>query len=122
MVATQRYCTERRERGDAPPGCELMMDVLVSERARRRAAAAPAKRYQLMRANKDFRAALAREQRRIQGRWPSTSAFAKARSEMRDSNEMATKIDLLLHRHGRSDQSSVPGMRVVAHPLRSATK
>jgi hypothetical protein len=63
VVAARRYC---QGRADAPR-CALYMDVIVSNVLADRRLIPPGRRYQIVRANADYRAALAREIFRIQG-------------------------------------------------------
>jgi hypothetical protein len=64
MVAVQTYCKERSE--PEARYCPLYMDVIVSNVLADTRLIPPEKRYQIVRANIDYRPALARELRRIQ--------------------------------------------------------
>jgi hypothetical protein len=63
MTAARRFC---KQRGDADR-CDRDFDVVISNALADDQLIPPLKRYEIMRVNKDYRRALARELRRIQG-------------------------------------------------------
>ncbi len=66
LVAIQRYCHDRPAETEAR-NCALYMDVVVSNVLADRRLVPPGRRYEIVRANVDYRPALAREIRRIEG-------------------------------------------------------
>jgi hypothetical protein len=89
IVAVQRYC---RDRGDEEARrCALYMDVVVSNVLADRRLIPPATRYQIVRANLDYRPALARELHRIQG--TLAVDFRLRTGDAEDVPRMAANID-----------------------------
>jgi hypothetical protein len=64
MTAARRYCKQRGQDADR---CARDFDVVISNVLADEQLIPPLKRYEIMRANKDYRRALAGELRRIQG-------------------------------------------------------
>jgi hypothetical protein len=89
MVATRRYCHDRGA-ADAQR-CPAYMDVVVSNVLADERLIPPDKRYQIVRENADYRPALARELRRIQG--TLAVDFRLRTGETRDDGALAAKID-----------------------------
>ena len=89
IVAVQRYC---HDRGEAEARrCALYMDVVVSNALADRRLIPPERRYQIVRANPDYRPALAREVRRIQG--TLAVDFRLQTGEAKDNATLAANID-----------------------------
>jgi hypothetical protein len=88
MVATRRYC---HDRGADAARCAAYMDVVVSNVLADERLIPPDKRYQIVRENVDYRPALARELRRIQG--PLAVDFRLRTGEAADDGALAAKID-----------------------------
>jgi hypothetical protein len=89
LVALQRYC---HDRGDAEARrCALYMDVVVSNVIADRRLIPTEKRYQIVRANVDYRPALARELRRVQG--TLAVDFRLRMGDTEDTRAMAKNID-----------------------------
>jgi hypothetical protein len=89
LVAVQRYC---HDRGDAEARtCALYMDVIVSNVLADRRLIPPTKRYEIIRANVDYRPALARELHRIEG--TMAVDFRLRMGEAEDGPTMARNID-----------------------------
>jgi len=89
LVAMQRIC---RERPDADPRrCRFTMDVIVSNVLADDRLIPPAERYRILRDNSDYRAALARELRRIQG--TLSVDFRLHTGDSEDPHTVAANID-----------------------------
>jgi hypothetical protein len=89
MVATRRYC---HDRGDAEARrCPAYMDVVVSNVLADERLIPPDERYRIVRENVDYRPALARELRRIQG--TLAVDFRLRTGEAQDDGALAAKID-----------------------------
>jgi hypothetical protein len=88
LVAVQRYC---HDRGDLAASCALYMDVVVSNVLADRRLIPPEKRYQIVRANQDYRPALAREMLRIQG--TLAVDFRLRTGDTDDGPKLAANID-----------------------------
>jgi hypothetical protein len=89
MVAMRRYC---HDRGDADAQrCPAYMDVVVSNVLAAERLIPPDQRYQIVRENTDYRPALARELRRIQG--TLAVDFRLRTGETEDAGALAAKID-----------------------------
>jgi hypothetical protein len=89
MTAARRYC---RNRGEAEARrCQLYMDVIASNVLADEQLISPEKRYQIMRAYKDYRRELAHELRRIQG--ALAVDFRLRMGEAEDADSMAKNID-----------------------------
>jgi hypothetical protein len=89
VVAVQRYC---RDRGEVEARrCALYMDVIVSNVLADRRLIPPDRRYQIVRENADYRPALARELRRIQG--TLAVDFRLRTGDAEDVPTMALNID-----------------------------
>jgi hypothetical protein len=89
MVATRRYCHDRGE-ADAQR-CAAYMDVVVSNVLADERLIPPDKRYEIVRENVDYRAALALELRRIQG--TLAVDFRLRTGDAEDDGALAAKID-----------------------------
>lgn len=89
IVAVQRYCHDRGEAEERR--CSLYMDVVVSNVLADRRLIPPERRYQIVRANPDYRPALARELVRIQG--TLAVDFRLQTGDVEDLTRMATNID-----------------------------
>jgi hypothetical protein len=89
IVAVSRYCHDRPD-ADARR-CPLYMDVILSNVLADRRLIPPAKRYQIVRENVDYRPALARETRRIQG--TLAVDFRLQTGDADDVPQMAANID-----------------------------
>jgi hypothetical protein len=89
IIAVGRYCHDRPE-GDAAR-CALYMDVVISNVLADRRLIPPAKRYQIVRENQDYRPALAREVRRIEG--ILAVDFRLQTGDTADIPKMAANID-----------------------------
>lgn len=87
LVAIQRYC---HDRGDSP-SCALYMDVVVSNVLADRRLIPPSRRYEIVRANVDYRLALGREIRRIEGTLAVDFRLQTGAAE--DGPTMARNID-----------------------------
>jgi hypothetical protein len=90
LVAMQRYCHDRGGEAEAR-SCALYMDVVVSNVLADRRLIPPARRYEIVRTNVDYRPALARELRRIEG--TLAVDFRLQTSEAEDGPTMARNID-----------------------------
>jgi hypothetical protein len=102
MIAVHRYC---QERGDAEaPRCRLLMDVVVGNILADERLIPTEKRYRIMRDNKDYRRALDKELRRLQG--ILAVDFRLATGEAKDDHELAAKIDRYCL--ANADESSLP--------------
>ena len=89
IVATGRYC---RDRGAAEARrCDLYMDVIVSNELADRRLIPAETRYQIVRANVNYRPALERELRRIQG--TLAVDFRLHAGDADDAPTMAANID-----------------------------
>ena len=89
MVAMRRYC---HDRGDADgQRCPAYMDVVVSNVLAAERLIPPDQRYQIVRENADYRPALARELRRIEG--TLAVDFRLRTGEADDDGALAAKID-----------------------------
>lgn len=89
MVATRRYC---HDRGDAEAQrCPVYMDVVLSNVLADERLIPPDKRYQIVRENADYRPALARELRRIQGALAVDFRLRAGAAD--DLGTLAAKID-----------------------------
>jgi hypothetical protein len=89
MVATRRYCHDRGE-ADAQR-CPAYMDIVVSNALADERLIPPETRYQIVRENTDYRPALARELRRIQG--TLAVDFRLRTGDAEDDGTLASKID-----------------------------
>ena len=88
MTAARRYC----KRGEAElHGCLVVLDVLASNVLAEEQWIGPERRYELMRANRDWRHALAAELRRAQG--ALAVDFHLREGDTADNAALARKID-----------------------------
>jgi hypothetical protein len=89
MTATRRYC---KNRGEAEASrCQLDLDVIISNVLADEQLISAERRYQIMRANRDYRRALAHELRRIQG--ALAVDFRLRMGEAEDDDSLAKHID-----------------------------
>jgi hypothetical protein len=86
MTAARRYC---HKRSDA--GCGVYMDVVLSNVLADEQLLTPDRRYQIMRANKDYRRAIAEELRRLRG--ALAVDFRLRTGEADDDATLARNID-----------------------------
>lgn len=102
MIALQKYC---KDRGDAElPRCRFLMDVVASNVLADERLIPTEKRYRIMRDNKDYRTALARELRRIQGNLAVELRLATG--DAPDDKTLAKNIDRYCL--ANADESSLP--------------
>lgn len=88
MTAARRYC----KRGEAElHGCLVVLDVLASNVLAEEQWIGPERRYELMRANRDWRHALAAELRRAEG--ALAVDFHLREGDAADNAALARKID-----------------------------
>jgi hypothetical protein len=88
LVAMERDCSQR---GDSAGRCRLTMDVVASNALADERLIPPADRYRILRDNVDYRAALARELRRIQG--GLAVEFRLFAGDVREPHPLAESID-----------------------------
>jgi hypothetical protein len=88
LVAMQRYCNERAA---TDSGCPLYMDIVAGNILADARLIPPDKRYQIVRANIDYRPALARELHRIQGEMAVD--FRLHEGDVSEAGALATSID-----------------------------
>jgi hypothetical protein len=89
LIASARYCHDRTDA--EAPRCTRTMDVVLSNVLADRRLIPNAKRYEIIRANRDYRPALARELLRIQG--TIAIDFRLHSSGSSDVHAIATDID-----------------------------
>ncbi len=104
LVASKKYCSET---ATASHDCALYMDVIVSNVLADEFLIPREKRYQIVRTNADYRPALARELRRIQGTMAvDFRLHGKGTGGDDDAETMASNIDRYCR--GAADESNVP--------------
>lgn len=89
MTAARQYC--KNSDGAAARRCNLALDVIVSNVIADEQLIGPDKRYQIMRAYKDYRRRLAEETRRLQG--ALAVDFRLRMGEVEDDAKLAPAID-----------------------------
>lgn len=87
IVATRKYCRDH----EADRGCPLYMDIVVGNVMADTRLIPPERRYQIIRANIDYRPALAKELHRIQGELAVD--FRLHAGDVSEPGALATSID-----------------------------